>query len=141
MVSLDSKYIDTSIYIHFFRSIFYAILSRSEIICYITIVINQITSASILSLPLPLMAFLWGSLSVPRPSKSFWVTCITYIEIVVVVKYVFQFNFWRWIDEAKLSAVWWPRLLGIEKKENYANYDLILLLVLFFHRFMLKVVI
>ncbi|UXI19495.1 hypothetical protein NH340_JMT05437 [Sarcoptes scabiei] len=138
MVSLDSKYIDTSIYIHFFRSIFYAILSRSEIICYITIVINQITSASILSLPLPLMAFLWGSLSVPRPSKSFWVTCITYIEIVVVVKYVFQFNFWRWIDEAKLSAVWWPRLLGIEKKENYANYDLILLLVLFFHRFMLK---
>lgn len=130
---------ETSIYIHFFRAIFYAILSRSEIICYITIVINQITSASILSLPLPLMAFLWGSLSVPRPSKSFWVTCITYIEVVVVLKYVFQFHFWPWIDEPKPSPLWWPRLLGMEKKDNYANYDLLLLLVLFFHRFMLKV--
>ncbi|OTF73595.1 hypothetical protein BLA29_008365, partial [Euroglyphus maynei] len=44
-VSLDSRYMETSIYIHFFRAIFYAILSRSEVICYITIVINQITSA------------------------------------------------------------------------------------------------
>ncbi|XP_027198178.2 piezo type mechanosensitive ion channel component isoform X2 [Dermatophagoides pteronyssinus] len=137
-VSLDSRYMETSIYIHFFRAIFYAILSRSEVICYITIVINQITSASILSIPLPMLTFLWGSLSVPRPSKSFWVTCITYIEIVVVLKYVFQFHFWPWIELAKPSPFWWPRLLGIEKKDNYANYDLVLLLVLFFHRFMLK---
>ncbi|OTF75775.1 hypothetical protein BLA29_009987 [Euroglyphus maynei] len=85
-----------------------------------------------------MLTFLWGSLSVPRPSKSFWVTCITYIEIVVVLKYVFQFHFWPWIELIKPSPFWWPRLLGIEKKDNYANYDLILLLVLFFHRFMLK---
>ncbi|KAH7638906.1 piezo-type mechanosensitive ion channel component [Dermatophagoides farinae] len=137
-VSLDPRYMETSIYIHFFRAIFYAILSRSEVICYIIIVINQITSASILSLPLPMLTFLWGSLSVPRPSKSFWVTCITYIEIVVVLKYVFQFHFWPWTELIKPSPFWWPRLLGIEKKDNYANYDLILLLVLFFHRFMLK---
>ena len=138
-MTLDPKYLETSIFIHFIRAIFYAILSRSEIICYITIVINQITSASILSLPLPLFAFLWGSLSVPRPSKSFWVTSITYIEVVVVIKYVFQFQFWPWLDSVRITPFWWPRLIGIEKKDNYANYDLILLLVLFFHRFMLKV--
>lgn len=138
--SLDSNYVQTSMYIHFFRAIFYAVLSRSEVICYIAIVINQIASASILSLPLPLFAFLWGSLSVPRPSKSFWVTSLTYIEVIVVIKYIFQFPFWPWLNgDIDLSPFWWPRLLGIEKKENYANYDLFLLLILFFHRFMLKV--
>lgn len=130
---------ETSIYIHFLRAIFYAILSRSEVMCYITIVLNQIATASILSLPLPLFAFLWGSLSVPRPSKSFWVTSITYIEVVVVIKYIFQFSFWPWLETInRFSPFWWPRLIGIEKKDNYANYDLFLLLVLFFHRFMLK---
>ena len=36
-------------------------------------ILNQMTSASVLSLPLPLMIFLWAMLSVPRPSKTFWV--------------------------------------------------------------------
>lgn len=136
--TLNSNNLESSIYLHFARSFFYALLSRSEVICYITIVINQIATASILSLPLPLFAFLWGSLSVPRPSKSFWVTSITYIEVVVVIKYIFQFQFWYWRNEVNLSPFWWPRLVGIEAKDNYANYDLLLLLVLFFHRFMLK---
>lgn len=131
---------ETNILIHFVRAIFYALLSRSEVICYITIVINQIASASILSLPLPFFAFLWGSLSVPRPSKLFWVTCITYIELVVMLKYIFQFEFWPWSQQVVVKDPFWePRIIGVEKKDNYANYDLLLLLVLFFHRFMLKV--
>ncbi|XP_064455770.1 piezo-type mechanosensitive ion channel component-like isoform X2 [Ornithodoros turicata] len=127
--------------IRFLVAFFYAIVSRSEVVCYLIIVMNQIMSASLLSLPLPLMAFLWGSLSVPRPSKTFWITIITYTEAIIVVKYLFQFDFFKWDDTDTGSAFDAPRLIGIDKRKgntHYALYDLVLLLFVFFHRFMLK---
>ncbi|KAG0723512.1 Piezo-type mechanosensitive ion channel component [Chionoecetes opilio] len=120
-------------------AMWYAMLSRSELVCYIMIFVNQIKSASVLSLPLPFLVFLWGSLSVPRPTKSFWITVIAYTEIIVVTKYLFQFDFFPWNQMERLNAPFWaPRIVGIEKKNRYAVYDLALLLVVFFHRFMLK---
>ncbi|CAL4063763.1 unnamed protein product, partial [Meganyctiphanes norvegica] len=120
-------------------AIWYAILSRSELVSYIMIFVNQMKTASVLSLPLPFMVFLWGSLSVPRPSKTFWISVIAYTEVQVLVKYLFQFDFFPWNQSVILSRPFWPpRILGIEKKNRYAVYDLALLLVIFFHRFMLK---
>lgn len=136
---IDNSHINSNVFMRFLRSCYYATLSRSEVICYIMIILNQLSSASVLSLPLPLMAFLWGSLSVPRPSKAFWISVITYTEFIVVVKYIFQFQFWPWPKQQFTDPFWEPRIIGIMKEDNYAKYDLFLLLVLFFHRFMLKV--
>ena len=65
-------------------------------------------------------------------------------QLVVVIKYLFQFQFYSWNREEVALAnledpFWWPRILGIEKKHNYAHCDLALLLALFFHRSILKV--
>ena len=66
-----------------FMAIGLLMASQSEMLCYLLMILDQMVYGSLLSLPLPLMVFLWGMLSVPRPSKTFWVTVITYIEVSV----------------------------------------------------------
>ncbi|XP_052124815.1 piezo-type mechanosensitive ion channel component isoform X3 [Frankliniella occidentalis] len=124
-------------------AVWYTIVSHSDLACFFMIFLHQMKSATILSIPLPLMVFLWGTLTVPRPSTTFWVVIIAYTEVMVVIKCMFQFDLLPWNHEDNVPSntknpFWPPRIIGIEKKPNYAVFDLSLLLVLFFHRFMLK---
>ncbi|KTG32214.1 hypothetical protein cypCar_00025525, partial [Cyprinus carpio] len=100
-------------------------------------------SASLLTLFLPILIFLWAMLSVPRPTKRFWMTAIIYTQLTVVVKYFSQFGFFPWtttayrgINAERAFAV--PNIVGIEKKDGYVLLDLIQLIALFFHRSILK---
>ncbi|XP_053400970.1 piezo-type mechanosensitive ion channel component 2-like isoform X3 [Mercenaria mercenaria] len=118
---------------------YYAIIARSEVVCYFLMILNHIMSASLLSLPLPMFVFLWGMLSVPRPTKMFWITVITYTEAVIVVKYLFQFGFFPWNTKVPPADPFWPpNIIGVQQKDNFAVMDLILLLALFIHRTILK---
>ncbi|XP_069033644.1 piezo-type mechanosensitive ion channel component 2-like [Embiotoca jacksoni] len=115
--------------------------ARSETVCYLVIVLNHMVSASCLTLVLPVLVFLWATLSVPRPSKMFWMTAIIYTEVTIVIKYFFQFGFFPFnqkleVDRSKPFHP--PNILGVEKKEGYVLYDLLQLLALFYHRSILK---
>lgn len=91
---LADYYLDYNVLMRFIFAICYAIVSQSEILCYVCVIFNQMKNASLISLPLPLMVFLWGCLSLPRPSKTFWISLITYTEAIVVAKYMFLFKVW-----------------------------------------------
>lgn len=65
---------------------------------------------------------------------------IAYTQIVVLLKCISQFESLWWnatplTDNQPFAPA---RIIGIEKKKGYATHDLILLLVVFCHRFILK---
>ncbi|XP_006888832.1 PREDICTED: piezo-type mechanosensitive ion channel component 1 [Elephantulus edwardii] len=115
------------------------VAAHSELLCYFVIILNHMVTASAVSLVLPVLVFLWAMLSIPRPSKRFWMTAIVFTEVTVVTKYLFQFGFFPWNSYAVLrrrenKPYFPPRILGLEKTDGYLKYDLVQLMVLFFHR-------
>ncbi|KAI2649318.1 Piezo-type mechanosensitive ion channel component 2 [Labeo rohita] len=136
---------------HFYRSqpqflqlcysLYNMLVAHSEMVCYLVIILNHMISASVATLVLPILIFLWAMLSVPRPSKRFWMTAIVYTEVTIVIKYFFQFGFFPFnqsIELDKSKPFHPPNIIGVEKKEGYVHYDLVQLLALFFHRSILK---
>ncbi|KAM0736630.1 Piezo-type mechanosensitive ion channel component 1 [Formica fusca] len=119
-------------------SIWFGILAHSSLLCYFMVFLHQIKNASVLSTPLPLMVFLWGSLTIPRPSKTFWVTLIAYVEAIVIIKCIFQLELIPSPRVTPSNPLYVSRIMGVLKRPNYALWDLLLLLILFFHRLMLK---
>ncbi|XP_029464485.1 piezo-type mechanosensitive ion channel component 1 isoform X2 [Rhinatrema bivittatum] len=118
------------------------IAAHSELLCYVIIIVNNMVTASVISLFLPILVFLWAMLSIPRPSKRFWMTAIVFTEVMVVIKYLFQFGFFPWNSYTVLvrndgKPYFPPRILGLEKTDSYIKYDLIQLMALFFHRSLL----
>ncbi|XP_048353863.1 piezo-type mechanosensitive ion channel component 2-like [Sphaerodactylus townsendi] len=124
-------------------ALYHTMVSKSEMLCYAVIIVNHMVSASILTLILPVLIFLWAMVSIPRPTKFFWMTAIIYTEVNIVIKYFFQFGFFPWATRmycainAEVPFVL-PNIAGIEKKDGYVHFDLVQLLALFFHRYNLK---
>ncbi|XP_056382032.1 piezo-type mechanosensitive ion channel component 1 isoform X2 [Hyla sarda] len=123
-------------------ALYHLVAAHSELLCYFIIILNNMVSASLISLFLPVLVFLWAMLSIHRPSKRFWMTAIVYTEIMVVIKYLCQFGFFPWNSDTVLlrydgKPFFPPRILGLEKSDSYIKYDLIQLLTLFFHRSLL----
>ncbi|XP_072802892.1 piezo-type mechanosensitive ion channel component 1 isoform X1 [Vicugna pacos] len=121
------------------RAGYQCLAAHSELLCYFIIVLNHMVTASAASLVLPVLVFLWAMLSIPRPSKRFWMTAIVFTEVTVVTKYLFQFGFFPWNSHAVLQRhenkpYFPPRILGLEKRDGYVRGDLAQLMALFFHR-------
>lgn len=149
------------------EALYQCVAAHSELLCYFVIVLNHMVTASATSLVLPVLVFLWAMLSIPRPSKRFWMTAIVFTEVgvaggvevgvgcgrhadlsplqvTVVAKYLFQFGFFPWNSHAVLrryenKPYFPPRILGLEKSDSYVKYDLLQLMALFFHRAQLLV--
>ncbi|KAK6623254.1 hypothetical protein RUM43_009106 [Polyplax serrata] len=115
-------------------------MSKTELFCYIIIFIHTAVSPTMISLPLPLLVFFWGSLTTVRPTTTFWTVLIAYTEITVVIKALFQNSIFPWNDVSKeiVRPEYPPLFLGIHRNNQFVIIDLFLLLLLFLHRYKLK---
>nr|KAF6358778.1 piezo type mechanosensitive ion channel component 2 [Pipistrellus kuhlii] len=137
----EKFYVDQPRFLLLFYAMYNTLVARSEMVCYFVIILNHMVSASVITLVLPILIFLWAMLSVPRPSRRFWMMAIVYTEVTIVIKYFFQFGFFPWnkLVELNKDKPFYPtNIIGVEKKDGYVLYDLIQLLALFFHRSILK---
>ncbi|XP_030385687.1 piezo-type mechanosensitive ion channel component isoform X1 [Scaptodrosophila lebanonensis] len=113
-------------------ALWYSVIANTEVICYLAVFINQAANSSIISLPMPLLILFWGALTLPRPIKLFWVTLITYALAMIVLKMLIVLGMnliKRGIPNDQHDLI---------MKHGKALYDMILLVVLFWHRYMLK---
>ncbi|VIO86635.1 Uncharacterized protein BM_BM2127 [Brugia malayi] len=140
---VENQWEQRNVFLRFVNAVGYCIAAHTDVICYLLAIINHARCAGIISLPLPLLIFFWGSLTNPRPTKIFWIVMITYTELIVVIKFVAQFGFFSFNSTANIirtanSVDYLPGILGIRKTDYYAFWDITLLVALFFHRYMLR---
>ena len=61
---------------------------------------------------------------------------LLFSQVIVLIKSMFQFEILPWNQKVIPANMPFtaPRIIGIERKYNYALYDLLLLLIIFLHR-------
>lgn len=145
-----------SIFTKFFIALGSFFFSYTHVICYILACVTHGVRGGLITLPLPLMVFFWATLSNPRPprgeefkssnpylsvrSSVFWVTMITYTEVIILVKFVFQFEFIR-LDvfaHDPESPANLANILGVQHSKGYDVLEVLLLISLFLHRYILR---
>lgn len=115
-------------------AMWYALIANTETICYLAVFINQAANSSMISLPMPFLVLCWGALTLPRPTKTFWVTLITYTLAMIFIKSMMHQKIVLERTQSRSKAI----NLDLIMKYGNAIYDLLLLVVLFWHRYMLK---
>ena len=63
------------------------VMSKTELFCYVIIFFHTALSPTMISLPLPLLVFFWGSLTTIRPTTTFWTVLIAYTEVLFFFKF------------------------------------------------------
>ena len=134
-----------------FTALYYWAFSHFEYVVFFFVIIAIITTGTLPSFIYAGLLFLWGLLSLPIPSKSFWLVLIFYTMLVMIIKYIYSFFLFSWLQQKGSdfttsrdflghTVIGW--MFGVNIKDTYfinAVTNLLLLMVLLFQRGLLKV--
>ena len=88
---LFKKYLKKSYQIrHIFLYIQSLFINYFTWICYFFMILDHMVNASLISLVYPLSIFCFALLEYPRPRKTYWLLCIIYTMVIMVIKFIIQ---------------------------------------------------
>ena len=88
---LFKKHLKTSYLIkHIFLYLRSICINNFTWFCYIIMILNHMSSGSIITLVYPMSIFCYALLEYPRPKKSYWGFCLIYTMIIMVIKFIIQ---------------------------------------------------
>ena len=70
----------------------YYFLNHFNYLCYIIMIINHITSGSLLTIIYPFLIFCFSLLEYPRPTRFFWNLCLNISLTILIIKFVIQLD-------------------------------------------------
>ena len=88
---LFKKYLKVSYQIrHIFLNLRSLFINNFTLVCYFFMILNHMSSASLISLLYPLSIFCFAILEYPRPKKSYWIFILIYTMIIMFIKFIIQ---------------------------------------------------
>nr|CAI5863187.1 unnamed protein product [Callosobruchus analis] len=126
------------------KSLWLVTVNKSDMLCYFFIIMNQVMLSQLITIPLTCMVFFWGTLSNPRPSKTFWILLIGYLQLVILLKCIFQFDLMPGNQKRQVIAFqtelhnpnpfYPPHLLGLHRQSYYYIWEMFALIAAILHR-------
>ena len=75
----------------FIKALYYWFLSHFEYVVFVAVILAIVHTGSFISFVYAALLMLWGVLSIPWPSKRFWLSLMFFTMLVLVAKYIYQF--------------------------------------------------
>ena len=112
-----------------FKSILNFFIENFEYTVYFFMILNHLIYASASSIIFTFLAFIFGIIQYPRPSKLFWKITLIYCTIIIFLKFVFQLNVWnnfknfQEIIDVHNNPTSFFAIIGIYKLSDYKFFD------------------
>ena len=133
LLNKDSK----SPQMRFLDSIYMLIAFNTDTVCFLIIILLQISSRGLLVFPLTAILFLWGGLSIPAPYESYWDLNIYYVIFVHLSLIIYDIVVAFRPDVENRDLVFF---LGFNKTELTKAISATCLVMLYIHKYIKKVI-
>lgn len=125
----------------FLYCVSHTVMAQSELVCFVLMLVLHLSKPSLLTLPFPLMVFAWGALCIPRPPQIFWIFSAFYVQFIIIFRLLFQNEMipsWSSANNPDDgNPLCFSRLLAVDASANGTYWDVVLLSMLFLHRYKL----
>ncbi|MEN2495763.1 MAG: hypothetical protein MHMPM18_000354 [Marteilia pararefringens] len=124
-------------FVRFLTAIYKSVAFNLGNICFLLVILLQITSRGFITFPLLLLIFIWGGLSVPMPYSRFWRVLIFAVIFVILVLNLYDISLALVPDRSKMSNKL-VYFLGFHQTNLTKSVASILLVMLFVNKYVNK---